>query len=84
MSHTHLHVPHELTEKDAAEPAPSHAPERSERALELAAVVLLSLTALATAWSGYQAARWSGEQSKLYAQASATRVMAEQQTTRAG
>jgi hypothetical protein len=47
-------------------------------------VLLLSLTTLATAWSGYQAARWSGEQSQLYARASATRVQAGQQASRAG
>src|SRR4051794_10719128 len=52
--------------------------------LELGAVVLLSLTTLATAWSGYQAARWSGEQSQGYARASATRIKAQQRSTRAG
>src|SRR3954468_24072746 len=82
MSHAHLHVPHELTEDDA--PTSPGAPVRRERILELAAVVLLSLTTLATAWSGYQAARWSGEQSRLYAQASATRVRAGQHNARAG
>jgi hypothetical protein len=66
-------VPHELTE----------VPGR-ERLLELCAVLLLSLTTLATAWSGYQAARWSGDQSQHYAQASATRIRSQQQSTRAG
>jgi len=80
MAHTHLHVPHGLDE-----PAEHHeAPVRGERVLELAAVLLLSLTTLATAWSGYQAARWSGEQSTLFAQASATRVRAGQHSARAG
>src|SRR3954451_25021348 len=81
MSHAHLHVPHELTETHEG----GHdAVGRGERVLELLAVVLLSLTTLATAWSGYQAARWSGEQSQLYARASATRVQAGQQASRAG
>jgi hypothetical protein len=81
MGHVHVHQPHELTEghEEAAEPT-SHA----ERRLELAAVLLLSLTTLATAWSGYQAARWSGEQSQHYARASAVRVQAQQQFTAAG
>src|SRR4051812_32139698 len=80
MPHAHVHVPHEL-----AEPEEHHATvSRGERRYELAAVLLLSLTTLATAWSGYQAARWSGEQSELYARASALRVKAEQQHTRAG
>jgi hypothetical protein len=52
--------------------------------LELGAVLLLSLTTVATAWSGYQAARWSGEQSQLYARASATRIKAQQQSTAGG
>lgn len=48
MPHGHAHVPEELTEG-------SSLPTRSERVLELSAVALLSLTVLATAWSGYQA-----------------------------
>jgi hypothetical protein len=80
MSHAHVHVPHELTEPEKHPAAVS----RVERRFELAAVLLLSLTTLATAWSGYQAARWSGEQSQHYAQASATRIKAQQQATAAG
>jgi hypothetical protein len=81
MAHVHVHAPHELTEAPEHEGAPV---ARAERVLELAAVLLLSLTTLATAWSGYQAARWSGEQSQLYAQASATRIKAQQANTRSG
>src|SRR3954466_1042273 len=81
MGHVHVHAPHELTEgHEGPEPTTS----RVERRLELAAVLLLSMTTLATAWSGYQAARWSGEQSQHYARASATRVIAQQAATRAG
>jgi hypothetical protein len=76
MPHGHVHVPEELTEAPAA--------EHGERILELGAVILLSLTVLATAWSGYQAALWSGEQSQRYAQASATRIKAQQASTHAG
>jgi hypothetical protein len=80
MPHAHVHVPHEL-----AEPGEHGATvSRGERRYELAAVLLLSLTTLATAWSGYQAARWSGEQSQHYARASATRIKAQQQATAAG
>src|SRR3954469_10716257 len=80
MSHAHVHVPHELTESKKHGATVS----RGERRYELAAVLLLSLTTLATAWSGYQAARWSGEQSQHYARASATRVKAVQAATRSG
>ena len=80
MAHAHPHVPHELTEgKEAGKPT-SH----GERVLELGAVLLLSMTAVATAWSGYQAARWSGEQSKGYAQASTARIHSQRQASHAG
>jgi hypothetical protein len=84
MPHVHVHAPHELTEGSATGEEQPHRPARSERLLELGAVLLLSLTTLATAWSGYQAARWSGEQSQHYARASATRSKAQQQSTTAG
>lgn len=85
MSHVHIHAPHELSER------PEHgAAEENEKApgrdrwLELGAVVLLSLATLATAWSGYQAALWSGVQSQRYAEASAVRVRAEEQSVTGG
>jgi hypothetical protein len=81
MGHVHVHAPHELTEPPEEKGADT---PHGERVLELFAVLLLSLTTLATAWSGYQAARWSGEQSQLYARASATRIKAQQASTAAG
>jgi hypothetical protein len=42
--------------------------------LEVAAAVLLSLAAVATAWSSYQASRWNGEQAKAFGRASALRI----------
>jgi hypothetical protein len=80
MPHVHAHAPHELSERDDA----SGASARWERILELGAVLLLSLTTVATAWSGYQAARWSGEQSQHFAQASSIRIKAQRETTSAG
>ena len=38
---------------------------------------MLAIVAIATAWSGYQAALWTGHQSELYGQASKLRVQAE-------
>lgn len=80
MPHVHAHVPHEL-----AEP-PEHEQKvpRRERILEFAAVLLLSFATLATAWSGYQAALYSGKQSQRYAQASALRIHSQNQATVAG
>jgi hypothetical protein len=38
------------------------------------ATVVLALATVATAWSGYQASRWNGEQAKATARASALRI----------
>lgn len=51
---------------------------------ELIAAVLLSLATLGIAWSGYQAAKWSGMQSRRYAQASTARSEANRASTLAG
>jgi hypothetical protein len=48
------------------------------------AVLLLSISTLAIAWSGYQAARWSGHQSRDYAAASTARALANRASTLAG
>ncbi len=45
--------------------------------IEIAEAVLLAVIAIATAWSGYQAALWTGHQAELYGQASKLRVEAE-------
>ena len=42
--------------------------------VEVALAVLLSMAALAIAWSGYQASRWTGEQAKAFSRANAARV----------
>lgn len=42
--------------------------------LELLSTILIAVAAVATAWSGYQSARWSGEQAKAYARANAARL----------
>ena len=47
---------------------------KSERRLELAATVLLTLATVGTAWSAYQAREWTGEQSQGYSHATAARI----------
>jgi hypothetical protein len=42
--------------------------------LDLLAAALLALATVATAWSGYQASRWNGEQAKAFSRASALRI----------
>ncbi len=46
----------------------------ADRRIDTIAAVLLALAAVATAWSSYQASRWTGEQAKTFASASAARV----------
>jgi hypothetical protein len=81
VGHAHVHAPHELTEGPEPGAPP---PGRVERRLELSAVLVLAVATLATAWSGYQAARWSGEESLHYARSSTERAKALQASTRAG
>jgi hypothetical protein len=80
MPHVHAHAPHELSEPKE-EP---HPVGRNERIMEFAAVLLLSLATLATAWSGYQAALFAGEQSQRYAQASTLRIHSQNQASLSG
>jgi hypothetical protein len=84
VPHVHVHAPHELTEPRGHGEEEPGVPDRRERLLELYAILLLSLTTLATAWSGYQAARWSGEQSQNFARASTMRIRSQAQSTLAG
>jgi hypothetical protein len=46
------------------------------RRVEVVATVLLSVAAVATAWSGYQATRWNGEQAKASGTTNKLRVEA--------
>jgi hypothetical protein len=53
-------------------------------AIEIIEAVILALVAVATAWSGYQAARWAGMRAENYAEASRLRVTAEGLATLSG
>jgi hypothetical protein len=53
-------------------------------AIEIIEAVILALVAVATAWSGYQAAKWAGTRAEQYAEASRLRVTAEGLATLAG
>jgi hypothetical protein len=52
--------------------------------IELIEALILALVAVATAWSGYQAASWAGKRATQYAEASRVRVAAEGLATLAG
>ena len=52
--------------------------------IEIIEALILALVAVATAWSGYQAAQWAGKRAELYANANRLRVTAEGLATLAG
>jgi hypothetical protein len=52
--------------------------------LELLATILLAIAAVATAWSSYQSARWSGVQAIDFSRANASRVESTRASTEAG
>lgn len=54
------------------------------RHLELLATILLAVAAVATAWSSYQSARWSGVQAIDFSNANAARVESTRASTEAG
>ena len=58
--------------------------DRWEPIAEVIATVVLAFATLATAWSGYQSARWGGEQSTSYSQAGALRTESTRASTKAG
>ena len=53
-------------------------------AVEIVEALILALVAVATAWSGYQAAQWAGKRAELYSKANRLRVTAEGLATLAG
>src|SRR4029079_18301638 len=74
-----VEIAHKLTEHEAAR-------ERHERwheLLEILEVSLLAVVAVATAWTGLQAAKWDGRQSVRYGESSRLRFEADAASTRA-
>jgi hypothetical protein len=68
---SNIEIAHHLTEHRAAGESSGQA------ILEIVEALVLAIVAIATAWSGYQAALWTGHQSELYGEASKLRVQAE-------
>ena len=71
-----------LAETGDERPQPSK-PRRGEL-VEILEAILLAIVAIATAWSGYQAARWDGRQAELYGEDAAIRIRADQLLTLGG
>jgi hypothetical protein len=68
---SNIEIAHHLSEHEESEPSSKH------MILEIVEALVLAIVAITTAWSGYQAALWTGHQSELYGQASKLRVQAE-------
>ena len=75
-----IEIAHKMSEREGGR----EAKRPWEEAFEIAEVVLLAIGAIATAWSGYQAAKWDGHQAVLYGEATKTRFEADHATTRGG
>ena len=56
---------------------------RFDRWIEFIAAIVLSLAALGTAWSGYQATRWNGQKSRYSSSANTANLQAAQLANRA-
>ena len=68
-----IEVAHHLNEHEHGE----HGGTSKTKILEVFEAVVLALVAIATAWAGYQAAKWDSVQSLLYGRASKLRVEAQ-------
>ncbi len=55
--------------------------ERLSRSVETWSAVLLSITVILTAWSGFQASKWGGAMSIAFSQASSARIQANRAAT---
>jgi len=69
----------DVNEPESAGPEPPGDPPetqsvRRDRRVEMLAAILLSMATVLTAWSAYQATRWSGVQAESYTTASARRT----------
>ena len=73
-----VEVAHTLTEHN------HRRSRRWEDVTEIFEAIALGLVAVATAWSGYQAAQWDGRQALLYGRSSTVRIDADEQLTLGG
>jgi hypothetical protein len=78
---SNVEIAHRLSEERKSTERHS---SRFGEVVEIIEAVVLALVAIATAWSGYQAARWEGNQAELYGESSRLRVTAEGLATLAG
>ncbi len=75
------------TTQGASERPPAHTgaaePIGAERVRDIIAVVILSITAVLTAWSGFESSKWGGAMSISFSRASTARIEASREAERA-
>jgi hypothetical protein len=76
-----VEIAHSLAEGQHAAARPH---QGWHRALEIIEVFVLAVVAVATAWSGFQAAKWDGEQAFHYGESTRIRFQADALSTAAG
>lgn len=74
---SNIEVAHHLSEHK------EHPQSLAHEILEIAEAIVLAVVAITTAWSGYQAALWTGHQAELYGSSTRLRVQAEGAATTA-
>ncbi len=78
---TNIEVAHKLSEKNGKRDSHS---SRTEFYIEILEAIILAIVAVATAYSGYQAAQWDGHQTELYAEANTLNIRANTLITQDG
>ena len=78
---TPTEVAHHIGSHGHAEPSKGR---KREEVVEILEAIVLSIVAVATAWSGYQTARWDGRQAHLYGLSSKDRAKSTQASTLGG
>lgn len=71
---SNIEVAHHLSEHHEAPQSRAH------EILEVVEAIVLAIVAIATAWSGYQAALWTGHQAELYSVSDTLRIQAASAT----
>ena len=81
---SNVEMAHRLHEHGHPDEHEASGARRRQTLIEILEAVLLAVVAIATAWSGYQSARWDGRSAELYGTSSRIRIQATQAGTRAG
>ena len=71
-----------ITAEEAPENSTEEAPEKppTGQVRETIVLIVLSVTAVLTAWSGFESSKWSGEMSVAFSEASSSRIEAARQS----